>query len=620
MTRSFSILRLARFELPVRRVLAIDAGSRRLKLLLAERRFNHIRVLREELLDLQAEGMVSPAESRVHLQEMFDATGRAPVALVLPQHLSTSQVLDLPVGPDKDVDKLIEDETVKLSGLSESKIVYDFVRLRTAESTSQKFWVTLCQEEDIRERIIGLGFEAGHLCSVTTTANALLAAYRATPAPGSRAILAHMGAQSTVIVLLLDGHGAFATSFPMGGEFFTRAIARSASAPEHQAEVLKRERNLLASPDANSEFIAAAEGWTTEFKGQLNDWFARHPNYLAQVATFPIVASGAGFEMPGFFDYLATNAGLKLSPWPRDLRSISPTPGFEVAYGAALEALNQSEQPVCLLPADYQASWSKRLVRQKIELASFALALLCLLLLLFGTWRQTSLIEHKQFLLRKALAGRDAIEANELYAAELMDQYESLRPMFLAQQNTLDTLKTLSLLQQSRSNRSLWYVLLADQQSYFMQPALTATNRPGRTNLLADIIDRPLSAATLLPVSSGPGWPTNTTVGKPGLIAELCVPEDPESARSVLSQLVNKLKEQPYFSKVDLLSDDLRRSLSDPKLVIPERHFVLALDFAATDFQMPVQAPDMLVRSKGKRGPRSQRPAADYSRPEPMLP
>jgi hypothetical protein len=36
---------------------------------------------------------------------------------------------------------------------------------------------------------------------------------------------------------------------------------------------------------------------------------------------------------------------------------------------------------------------------------------------------------------------------------------------------------------------------------------------------------------------------------------------------------------------VDLLSDDLRRNLADPKVIIPDRDFVLALDFAETEFQ-----------------------------------
>src|SRR5207237_9375572 len=79
--------------------------------------------------------------------------------------------------------------------------------------------------------------------------------------------------------------------------------------------------------------------------------------------------------------------------------------------------------------------------------------------------------------------------------------------------------------------------------------------------------------------------PTNAWPAKPGLIAELCVPEDPEGARALLRQLVNDLKQQPLFSKVDLLSDDLRQNLADPKVIIPDRHFVLALDFAETDFQ-----------------------------------
>jgi hypothetical protein len=56
-----------------------------------------------------------------------------------------------------------------------------------------------------------------------------------------------------------------------------------------------------------------------------------------------------------------------------------------------------------------------------------------------------------------------------------------------------------------------------------------------------------------------------------------------------LSELVNGLKQQRLFSKVDLLSDDLRRSLADPKVLINDRDYVLALDFAETDFQQPAR-------------------------------
>src|SRR5207253_3159748 len=103
-----------------------------------------------------------------------------------------------------------------------------------------------------------------------------------------------------------------------------------------------------------------------------------------------------------------------------------------------------------------------------------------------------------------------------------------------------------------------------------------------RTNLLAAIPDRSIfgPATFVMP----PGIATNLSPAKPGFIAELSVPEEAEAARRMLGQLVTALKQQPLFSKVDLLSDDLRRNLADSKVVVTDRNFVLALDFAETDF------------------------------------
>ena len=158
--------------------------------------------------------------------------------------------------------------------------------------------------------------------------------------------------------------------------------------------------------------------------------------------------------------------------WPGDCKGAAlPSKRFEVAFGAALQALGHSAQPVSLLPDDYRMAWQKRLNLQRLELASLGLALLCLLLFGLGTWHKVSLINRKQALLAKVQAGQEALEANDALAAELTAEYEGFRPLFASQQNTLDTLRTLALLQQSRSNRSLWYVLLADQQTYFSQPS-----------------------------------------------------------------------------------------------------------------------------------------------------
>jgi hypothetical protein len=305
-----------------------------------------------------------------------------------------------------------------------------------------------------------------------------------------------------------------------------------------------------------------------------------------------MIASGGVFDQPGLLEYLKRKAGLVLNPWPKATQpdTATPTKGLEVAFGTALQALGYSAQPVSLLPENYRLAWQKRLWQERLEFASFALVSICALLLALGTWNTMSLITHKTRLREKIKAGQQDMYANDALTADLVNDYESLRPVFVAQQNTLDVLKTLALLQQSRSNRSLWYVLVADQQTYFSPypPLLGSTN--SQTNIVATMAER----LTRLFGSSPLFSLTNSSPAKPGLIAELCVPEEPEPARVALSHIVKELKQQKLFSKVDLLSDDLRRSFADPKVTIPDRDFVLSLDFAETEFQQS-------LRKKGVR-------------------
>jgi len=568
--------------------------------MLAQSDFGKLRILKEEIVDLQAEGLVSPEETKSQVTKILMEWGRPPLALVLPEHLSISQVIDLPLSAESDVDKLIAEESIKLSGVSESRIVYDFARLETPASNRQQFWVTLCQEGNIRERIQRLGLQHEDICEVTTTANALIAAYRASAPDSARAILVHLGSQTTVIVVLLNSQGAFATSFPMGADFFTRALARQRQCSEEKAENLKRGKDFLNGPQASAGFCEAVDGWAAELKRQLSEWFQQNSALASQAASFDLVAGGGGFDQPGLLEYLKSKADFPFQPWPHGAQAESGavSKGLEIAFGAALQALGHSRQPVSLLPQDYREAWRKQVNRQRVEWASLSILFVCVVVLAFGTWRKLSMITNQETLLATVRAGQEMVDANDLLTSELLTQYEALRPVIAAQQNTLDTLRTLSLLQQSRSNRSFWYVLLADQQSYFSQPpALLSTNRPAKTNLLSSVLEPPHPGFL-----ASPGYPaalTNAALAKPGYIAEVCVPGDPEATRQALSELVNGLKQQRLFSKVDLLSDDLRRSLADPKVITPERDFVLALDFAETDFLQP-------ARTKKPRAPQKR--------------
>lgn len=602
------MLKLGRLQSPLRRVLAIDVGSRRLKLLLAESDFGRVRIVRKDLIDFQAEGLVSTDETRTHLQALLESWGRPPVALVLPQHLSTSQVIDVPHTPESEVDKLIRDETMKLGGVSDTRIVYDFVRTQGAAKNRQQFWVTIAQEEHIRDRIHRLGIGQEDICEVTTTANALITAYRAAAPDSSRAILVHLGAQTTVIVIVLGGQGAYATSFQVGGDYFTRAVARLSNGSEENAEIMKRQMNFFTGPDSAPEFVVEVESWVAEVKRQLNEWFDAHPALAGEVSSFALVASGGGFAQPGLLDYLHGESGLEIKPWPSGLAANQPAPeGFEVALGTALQALGHSAQPVSLLPEDYRRLWKRRLTQQRIEMASLALAAICVLLLAIGTWHKLSLIERKSALLAKTRAAQQTWEIHEVLDSELLSEYETLRPLFAAEQASLDTLRTLSLLQQSRSNKAFWYILVADQQSYFAPPvSMVTTNKAAKTNS-APVILGPFLPAAPTQIASG----TNISPARAGFIVELSSPESAEASRAALSELVTTLKQESLFSKVDALSDDLRRSISEPGVIIPDRHFALALYFAETSFQSPVltqQKPVGPVRAGPRRPARRMWP------------
>jgi len=559
----------------------LDAGSRSLRILIAESDFGHVRILKEHLIDLHQEGLVSTEETRTHLAQVLGDWGNPPVALILPQHVSISQTIDVPPAPEGDVEKLIKEESVKLGGASDSQIVYDFVLSGDAGHDRQQFWVTLAREADIRENILKLGLENEDLSHLTTTANALITAYRVANPEAPRAVLVHSGAETTVLAVVLAGSPAFATSFQMGGDFFTRSLARIRKITEDKAEELRRNTDLFNGADADPKFIAVVDGWAEELKRQLDESTLFHAESRLHVGVLKFVASGRLFDQPGLLQYL-NGKGLKLEPWlaSESAGNALPSKGFEAAFGAARQALAPNEQSVSLLPEDLRARWRERLGREKIELASLVLVIVSALLLGIGTWRQISLVERKQLLLSKIQAAQTSADENEQLSTGMINDYETFRPVFARQQNTVDILKTLALLEQSRSNRTFWFVLIGDQHSYFTAPVNPGwTNKPARTN--ASDPSLPLFSGTSRPVTG-----TNTPA-KPGMIAELCIPEEAEAARVLLSQVVKDLKQQPLFSKVDLLPEDLRRNVADPKVVLPDKDFVLLLDFAETDFSQP---------------------------------
>lgn len=560
--------------LPARRVIAIDPGSHSIKLLLVEQMLERPRILVRRSIDLPEEGLLSPEEFGRHLKDVLTELGPHPIAIPLAQTQTMSVVVDVPPGGDAQQRQHIEDEIVRIGGLSEATVVFDHVRLRPYGRHTNPFWITLCQEPEISARYDRLGLDPEDLCEVTTEANALMAAYRVIEPQPDRVMLVDVGATRTVVALFYQGQGVHASAFASGSFSFTEAILAQRHCSADAAESLKRSANLFEGGDAIPGLRSAVQSWHQEVSGALSEWIEDHAELELKPADFKVILAGGGAREPGLIEYLRRLGGLNFVPWPVDGaedRDDVPGGAFAVAFGAAAQALGCNPQSASLLPLAQREGWrSHRRLHVLQSVNAFAMAVL-LLLLLIGTWQKFSLLRTKRQLLSRTEAAVEKATATASFARRLVTQYERQQPVLESQRFTYDTLRTLALLQEARSNRTFWFLSFSDPQSYYTVVQQGVTNpSPPMTNLVSG---------------------TNLAAIRPGFIAEVCIPEEGEVQRRTLSALVGQLKQDPIFANVDLVAADRIRPIVDPKVTIPGRTFSVALELATNEFVRPMRLP-----------------------------
>lgn len=542
--------------LPCKRLLAIDPGNQCLKLLVVEETFGRLYIRHQELVEVPSGGALSEEEAMRHAQELIFELGDDPVALAVPHDRALSQLVDLPPTDATEARRLIEQETVKLSGLGESNIVFDYTALRPFGRHGNPFWVTLCREEEVQRQVDRCGLAHLDLCEVTTTANALMAAGLAANLAGQLVAMVDFGSTTTTVVIIDDGQGVEAAQFLIGGDALTEALATQQGTSLEEAE--NRKRGLDLARDAVNAAVVkpVLREWLAELRRVLTEWLKDQGRADVPLEDFRIVLSGGGSLQPGLIEHLQQAGPLRFELWPASGWDSAPGSRFAVAYGAAIQALGRSRQPVSLLPAQVQRFWrGHHSVNLLHSLIVFLLAV-AVVAIGFGTWQKHELVSSKEALLaqsREALVKAQRIQDSTL---QLRQRYERLQPGLERQQNTTDVLQTLALLQQVRSNQNFWFVLLSDLPSYESASAWGASNGP---------VAAPAASASQGSVRAG-------------FLAEVTLPEQGEAMRRMLSQLVADLRSAHLFSNVDLLPADRRRALVDPALVLPDRHFTLALE------------------------------------------
>ncbi len=578
--------------LPSRRLLAVDAGSQTLKLLLVEEMFGRVRVLQRERVELRASGAAVEEEILRQAQTVVQELGGNPIALALPHYRALSQIVDLPTAEPADVKLAIEEETVKLSGLGESQIVHDYSPLRPFGRHENPYWVTLCQEAEIQRQIARCGLSHLDLCEVTTTANALVAAFQAQRPDAERVVLVDIGAVGTLVSVILHGQPVYISSFPLGTDSLSDALATRRGCSAEEAERLRTAVDLGAN-DAEPALLDAWKRWLTELEHVVEEWIKENPLIELAPASFEYVLAGGGAAQRGLREFLNRHGALQFQTWPEPEDAVFPEGTFAVAYGAAMHALGRARHPASLLPDEVRLYWNRHHALQVLYSLLFFLLLLLAVALGIGTWQKIDVLGEKQALETQGRLALAEARTTEVLSRRMIQDYDQVRPVLERQRETLGILQTLALLQHIRSNQTFYCVLFADQVSYGAAPLWVATNpppaAPSGTNAPPGT-NAPAEPPPAAPAPAPVSLPANSIAEAPyrardGYIVELCLSEQGDARRKILSDIVGRMKLSPLYRNVDSLADDRRRRVVNPQVMLPDGSVALELEAAPNPFE-----------------------------------
>lgn len=571
-----------RFSLPpTRRFLAVDVGSRCLKALLVSNLFGRLRIHAHRVIGLDETSLPGgPGWPRV-LQELREELGAHPLVISVAQHATDSQVMDLPGADARTIRAQIQEDVVKLSGLTESAIIYDYGQLAPFGQYTNPYWVTHARESEVLAGVRQFDELGEDILEISSTANALVAAYREVRPGTTSALIVDLGSSGTEIAIIYQGQGVYVTSFAVGGLLFSEQIRAERKCPPMEAEFAKNTENLLAGEETMTSLRQLVDRWHGELVRILEDWLGEHPSLNISAGQFEVFLCGGDAEMPGLLDYLRTNSVLSFKRWSElsAFPPLQPAGQFAVAFGLACELFRRSGPSDSLVPEEVRIARKEHGAVQVLHAGTWLVLTIIALVLGFGTWQKYYFIRDMETELGQARQELELARQTDRLKLQLAADYEEIRPVLVRQRQSLAAIETLGQILSHPLPTNSWFVLFADADSYYTEPALPApTNAPPAPAALSP------TAARL----------TNA------FVAEFSTELDAASARTVLSSMIDQFKTSPLFRKVDILSPDQRRRLVKDDVLVPEGHYAVSFAMNDNEFLKPYLSAEETRQLRGQ--------------------
>jgi type IV pilus assembly protein PilM len=225
-----------------------------------------------------------------------------------------------------------------------------------------------------------------------------------------------IGADSSNLVITDGGRVIWQRPIPLGGNHFTRALTKDLKLTFAKAEHVKR--TAVKSPDLR-KILAALKPVLNDFVSEVQRSLGYFTNTHRDAQVKYMIGLGNAFRLPGLQKYLQEKLQLEVRKLQRVQRLagesvtaapqlVENLPSFAVAYGLALQGLDEGKVRTNLLPHEIRF---ERLVRAKKPWAAAAAAALVLAVgsLTFGYSVEWRTIENDG--VKKALeAGKKVID------------------------------------------------------------------------------------------------------------------------------------------------------------------------------------------------------------------
>jgi len=485
--------------------------------------------------------------------------------ILLPHQATISQWMSLKVTESDQLEDRLQEQTERLVGLGESQIVIDYEEIPSHQTDNANYWITYCQETEIRKIIRDFGLFDVAICDVIGSMDAFFASNLADGCIQGEWMLLEVCEGGTAVAFFDGQYPQYTSFFPVGNGMAREQGART-SGPIRIGPGGTNGNDIALQRTTNG-IPKIAEEWARDIQRAWQEYrVSMHKENQVRTIDCPILL----VANPDLQDAWCEAARTLLHSDVMDASKVWETSvpnlveGERKHWGGMLTAYRRNIEVPSLLPESVKCSWNEKQINLVLRSVAFLSCVLAIVVMGVAVVQKTMLWRAKSELIEAVDGIEGRFDQSLLVLQGLKEEYKMLRPLIEAEQNTLAALDVLGAMQEIRTNHQGWMVLLADKESYYRGDEMVRTNRAAMTNAVT-------------------AFPTNQIPFQRGFIVETVLNSSGESMRNELEEIVRFLKAREYLQNADILPGDTRRMLVDSNLVIAGKHFAISLELPVLD-------------------------------------